>query len=591
MPPQTPVVVATVPTPPPSARRASSTHARTHARGQRGTTTRDASALTRRFASASAPRCSTARDGVRARASTVTVTPERDGDAGGDGSENRRSDESAGTSTSASAASASAFAPLASSEEAPTAVPPLATVVVADGIVKRRLSVISDLVGVPSDRVDKVLNQALPVMGGMASQNVLNLADAAMVGRLGTASVAAVGLGSTMNFQCQAALQGVASGVQAMAARRMGEGRMKEVASPLNAALILVCVMGVPLAILAFRYADVLVPLYTSDASVIAEAVPYLRARVLAVPAVGMNFAFRGFWNAIQQPQVYMNTLIVMHTINFTLSLILTFFGVPALGIPPLGALGAGLGTSFSIWCGTAMYAYQGVKRASTLGFLQARPTLTDLKVLATQALPTSVTNLLYASGMMALYSIVGKLGTTEVAAVNVLINLMLFLILPCMGMGLAAGALSGRALGRGDIEDARQWPWDVAKITAVLMSALGVVLASSPRVVLSVFLTDPHAVEVAVTPLRMTGLTVCGDAVSLTMQNALLGVGDAKRVALVSILSQWALFVPSAWLAVTVFNSNLTTVWALYVTYRFFQGVVYARIWRGGAWSKIHLA
>jgi MATE family multidrug resistance protein len=403
MPPQTPVVVATTTISHASARHMSSTHARTHARGQRGTTTRDASALTRRFASASAPRRSTARDGVRARASTVTVTPERDGDAGGDGSENRRSDESAGTSTSSSAASA--FAPLASSEEAPTAVPPLATVVVADGIVKRRLSVISDLVGVPSDRVDKVLNQALPVMGGMASQNVLNLADAAMVGRLGTASVAAVGLGSTMNFQCQAALQGVASGVQAMAARRMGEGRMKEVASPLNAALILVCVMGVPLAILAFRYADVLVPLYTSDASVIAEAVPYLRARVLAVPAVGMNFAFRGFWNAIQQPQVYMNTLIVMHTINFTLSLILTFFGVPALGIPPLGALGAGLGTSFSIWCGTAMYAYQGVKSASTLGFLQARPTLTDLKVLATQALPTSVTNLLYASGMMALYS------------------------------------------------------------------------------------------------------------------------------------------------------------------------------------------
>lgn len=590
MPSQTPVVVATTTISHASARHISSTHARTHARRQRGTTP-DASALTRRFASATATRRSTARDGVRARSSTVTVTPERDGSGGGDGSENRRSDESAGTSTSSSAASASAFAPLASSEEAPTAVPPLATVVVDAGIVKRRLSVISDLVGVPSDRVDKVLNQALPVMGGMASQNVLNLADAAMVGRLGTASVAAVGLGSTMNFQCQAALQGVASGVQAMAARRMGEGRMKEVASPLNAALILVCVMGVPLAILAFRYADVLVPLYTSDASVIAEAVPYLRARVLAVPAVGMNFAFRGFWNAIQQPQVYMNTLIVMHTINFSLSLILTFFGVPALGIPPLGALGAGLGTSFSIWCGTAMYAYQGVKRASTLGFLQARPTLTDLKVLATQALPTSVTNLLYASGMMALYSIVGKLGTTEVAAVNVLINLMLFLILPCMGMGLAAGALSGRALGRGDIEDARQWPWDVAKITAVLMSALGFVLALSPRVVLSVFLTDPHAVEVAVTPLRMTGLTVCGDAVSLTMQNALLGVGDAKRVALVSILSQWALFLPSAWLAVTVFNSNLTTVWALYVTYRFFQGVVYARIWRGGAWSKIHLA
>jgi|TARA_B110000003_G_scaffold221662_1_gene221699 MATE family multidrug resistance protein len=450
---------------------------------------------------------------------------------------------------------------------------------------------VARVVGVPSERVTAVLDQALPVMGGMASQNVLNLADAAMVGRLGTASVAAVGLGSTMNFQCQAALQGVASGVQAMAARRMGEGRYDEVARPLNAALILVCLMGVPLAILAFVYADALVPLYTTDASVVANAVPYLRARVLAVPAVGINFAFRGFWNAIQQPQVYMNTLIVMHTVNFTLSLILTFVGVPQLGVPPLGALGAGLGTSFSIWCGTAMYMYQGMKRATKLGFLQKRPTMADLRVLATQALPTSVTNLLYASGMMTLYSIVGRLGTTEVAAVNVLINLMLFLILPCMGMGLAAGALSGRALGRGDVEDAKQWPWDVAKITALLMSVVGFGLAMCPRVVLGVFLTDPHAVDIAVTPLRMTGLTVCGDAVSLTMQNALLGVGDAKRVALVSILSQWALFLPSAYLAVAVFDQNLTVVWTLYVAYRFIQGLVYANIWRGGAWAKIKLA
>lgn len=445
-------------------------------------------------------------------------------------------------------------------------------------------------VGVPSARVDQVLDQALPVMGGMASQNVLNLADAAMVGRLGTASVAAVGLGSTMNWQCQAALQGVASGVQAMAARRVGEGRLDEVASPLNAALILVCAMGVPMAILAFANAEALVPLYTSDASVVANAVPYLRARLLAVPAVGMNFAFRGFWNAIQQPQVYMNTLIVMHTLNVTLSLILTFVGVPQLGIPPLGALGAGLGTSFSLWCGTAMYVYQGIKRASKYGFLQTRPTMTDLKVLATQAAPTSVTNLLYASGMMTLYSIVGRIGTTEVAAVNVLINLMLFLVLPCMGMGLAAGALSGRALGRGDVEDAKQWPWDVAKITAALMSVVGIILAAFPRVVLAIFLNDPHAVDIATTPLRMTGLTVCGDAMSLTMQNALLGVGDAKRVALVSILSQWAVFLPSAYLAVVVFNQNLTVVWALYVSYRFVQGLVYANIWRSGAWSKIRL-
>ena len=49
------------------------------------------------------------------------------------------------------------------------------------------------VLGVAQDRVEMVMKQALPVMGGMASQNVLNLADSVMVGRLGTACVRASG--------------------------------------------------------------------------------------------------------------------------------------------------------------------------------------------------------------------------------------------------------------------------------------------------------------------------------------------------------------------------------------------------------------
>ena len=42
------------------------------------------------------------------------------------------------------------------------------------------------------------------------------------------------------------------------------------------------------------------------------------------------------------------------------------------------------------------------------------------------------------------------------------------------------------------------------------------------------------------------------GDALSVTMQNALLGVGDAQRVAVISIGTQWLLFLPAAYVGVT---------------------------------------
>ena len=464
-------------------------------------------------------------------------------------------------------------------------------------------------VGVPMTRVTMVLSNALPVIGGMVSQNVLNLVDAAMIARLGTVAVAAVGLGSTANVQCQALLQGVSSAVQAIAARSYGKSmtdvafaEKKEIARPLNAAIVIVLFFGFPLAWWCYHNCAWFVPTYyaSRDAAVASATVPYLRARLLAVPAVGINFAFRGFWNAIQQPQVYMNTLVVMHITNITVSFML-IWGVPALGVPKFGVAGAGLGTAFSVWVGTAMYIYQGFKRAKKYGFgfsLRRReggaeldeefssfPTKEEIMLLIKQALPTGITNVLYASAMVFMYAIVGAISTTSVAAVNVLINLMLVLVLPCMGMGLAAGALSGRALGAGDVEDAKQWPWDVSKITAAGMSIFGLLIALFPQPILSVFLTDPEAIRVATMPLRLTGLTACGDAVSLTMQNALLGVGDVKTVALVSILAQWAVFLPIAWFSVHKLNQGLFCVWAIYVLYRVGVGMVYAWLWKRGKW------
>ena len=466
----------------------------------------------------------------------------------------------------------------------------------------RALGVTDGLLGVAQDRVEMVMKQALPVMGGMASQNVLNLADSVMVGRLGTACVASVGIASTLNFQCQAALQGISSGVQAMSARRIGEGREEVAAVPLNAALVACACLGVTVAMAAFAAAPDIVPRLTSDPAVVAAAVPYLRARLLAVPAVGANFAFRGFWNAVQQPQIYMNTLLAMHFVNVALSLLLIFgfegvnlapFGLAtnAFAVPALGVVGAGVGTTVSVWVGTALYLRMGFSRAKRMGFARRAPRASDLKPLLGQAAPASVTNTLFATGMSVMYWIVGQLGTAETAAVNVLINLMLTLVLPCMGMGLAAGALAGRALGRGDAEDAALWPWDVAKLTAAMMFGVGMIAVCVPETLLRCFLTNEQAVAKAVLPLRFTGLTVAFDALSVTMQNALLGVGDAKKVAAISIGTQWFLFLPLAYLGVTRFPGfDLNWLWGLYVAQRVGQGFLYAGIWQRGGWKDIRV-
>ena len=100
----------------------------------------------------------------------------------------------------------------------------------------------------PKDRRNRIFGLALPIIGGMVSQNLLNLVDTGFVSRLGDEALAAVGQGSFANFMCVAFITGLAPGVQATAARRKGEGKDDETAVPLNGGLVLATGLGVPLA-------------------------------------------------------------------------------------------------------------------------------------------------------------------------------------------------------------------------------------------------------------------------------------------------------------------------------------------------------
>ena len=71
-------------------------------------------------------------------------------------------------------------------------------------------------------RRNRIFGLALPIIGGMVSQNLLNIVDTAMVGFLGDPALAAVGLGGFVVLMCQALILGISTGVQTSAARRKG---------------------------------------------------------------------------------------------------------------------------------------------------------------------------------------------------------------------------------------------------------------------------------------------------------------------------------------------------------------------------------
>lgn len=436
-------------------------------------------------------------------------------------------------------------------------------------------------------RLKRILTLALPIIGGMVSQNVLNLVDTAMVGTLGNPALAAVGLGGFATFMCQSLILGISTGVQAMAARRKGQHRDHETAGPLNTGILIASGAGLVLSLVLFFLVPLLYPYLNSDPEVIKEGVPYLRVRVLVILFVGINFSFRGYLNAVDLSRLYMGTLVFMHACNIFLNYTLIY---GHFGAPQLGVTGAGVGSSLSTILGTIVYFLLGFRYARANGFLATIPKLREIKDLVRLSLPNGIQQLFFSAGFTAMYWILGKVGTLELAAANVLINITLVAILPGIGLGLSAATLVGQALGREDPGDAARWGWDVVKVGLVGLGALGIPMWLIPDLLLSVFIHDPATLEVARLPMRIVGMTIAFEALGLVLMNALLGAGDSRRVMLVSIASQWFVFLPLAYLFGPVLGFGLLAIWMLQASYRALQAMVFVILWHRGHWASIKL-
>lgn len=441
----------------------------------------------------------------------------------------------------------------------------------------------------PSNRTRRreVWALSLPIIGGMTSQNILNLVDTAMVGQLGPAALAGVGLSSFVNFVAMAAVTGLSVAVQAVAARRVGEGRISEAAIPLNGGLLLSLLIGVPISVLLICIAPWLFTQLNPDPAVAAEGVPYLQMRLLSVFALGMNFSFRGYWSAVKRPHLYMGTLIWMHTLNIGLNYCLIF---GKLGLPAMGTLGAGLGTSISLCIGTATYFWLARKHASESGFLKRRPSRAELRAQLKLGVPAMAQQFLFAAGFVMLFWIVGQIGTAELAAANVLVNITLVTVLPGIGFGLAAATLAAQALGRKDADDAYRWMWDVFRQSVYLLTPFALAFMLFPSFILAPFLKTPELVALAKLPLQLIGITVIGDALGMILMSTMLGVGATRTVLLVAVGMQWVLFLPLAYLLGPVWGLGLNAVWFAMIGYRGIQAGIFVALWRKRGWTEIKL-
>jgi putative MATE family efflux protein len=396
-----------------------------------------------------------------------------------------------------------------------------------------------------------------------------------------------VGLSAFSYTLVLAFVTGIGLAVQGIVARRRGQGSTEPMCLPLNAGLGIALVLGIPLTIIASLLAPFFFSLISSDPEVTRIGIPFLLALYTAIPATGMNAAFKGHWTGMERPNVYMSIILFMSFLNFCGNYVLIF---GRFGFPELGATGAAISTAVSTHIGLFINFAMTWVHFRKDGFLKAKPTRALMTRVFTLGMPATAQEFLRSAGFVVFYWMIGQVGTAELAVTNVQVRVSMVVAILSMSLGSASATLVGRTLGEGDPAAAARWGWDAGKLGVIVITLLALPLVIFPQFFLSMFLSDARAIAIGTRPWQLVMAVVGLGSLIPIFAYTLVSVGDGKRVALISFGTQWLIFLPAVWIVGPYLHYGLMQISVLQVVYGAVSAAMITAIWAQGRWQKISM-
>ena len=425
----------------------------------------------------------------------------------------------------------------------------------------------------PVDR--EVLRLALPAMGALAADPLLSLVDTALVGRLGPAPLAALGIDvavfSTVFFACNFLVYGTTAAV----ARHRGAGDDEQAARHALQALWLALGLGLSLTAVLLAAAPAIVAAMGAGGEVVAPALAYLRVRALGAVPLLVSQVGHGAFRGLKDTRTPLVVTLVVNVVNGLLSWWLIY----PVG---LGVAGAAWGTVTAETLAAAALLVLARRRLPTAS---ARVDAAAMRAMVRVSRDLFLRTAALLGGLLVTTAVAARMGTLTVAAHQIARETWVMLALVLDGFAIAGQAMIGTALGAGRLQQARTearrltW-WGLATGAAI---GLGYFALAGPLP--RVFTTDAGVLAQVASVWAVVALLQPIGGVVFVLDGVLMGAGDFRFLFWSTALAALVGLVPVSLLALAA-GWGLRGVWAGMAALMLVR--LTATLWRlrGGRWA-----
>ncbi len=405
----------------------------------------------------------------------------------------------------------------------------------------------------------EIVALAVPAFLALVAEPMFLLADAAIIGHLGTSELAGLGIAAAVLQTLVGLCVFLAYGTTASVARRLGAGDVRGALGQGVDGLWLAVLIGVPVTIAGILLTTPLVEAFGAGSETTGHAATYLRLALLGTTPLLLMLAATGVLRGLQDTRTPLVVAVVGNGLNIVLNLLLVY-GVG--DIAGLGIAGSAIGTVLAQVASAAALVWVVVRAARREG-APLSPDRPGITAAAHAAVPLVIRTLtLRAALLVTTYAVVvaGHGGPTELATHQLAFTIWTFLAFALDALAIAAQAITGRYLGAGDVIGTRavtaqmiRWGLGAGVVCGVLLAAgsplLGPLFSADPRV---------HDLLVPVLVVAALGQPVAG--VVFVLDGVLIGAGDGRYLAWAGVVVL-ALAAPAI-LATAFLTHSLVWVW-----------------------------
>jgi len=390
---------------------------------------------------------------------------------------------------------------------------------------------------------------SVPIIVANILQTAYQLTDTFWVGRLGTTAVAAVSISFPIIFLIVSLGGGLAMAGTILVAQYKGREDKKAVDHITSQTLVMVVLISIILATIGYVLSPFFISLMGAETDVFSSAVSYMKISFIGMVFMFTYMVFQSLMRGVGDVKTPMYIVFGTVLLNLVLDPLFIFgYGsIPAFGVS--GAAIATIGTQGLAAIIGILLLLKG-KHKIQLHLNDLKPDWVLVKKMFKIGFPASIEQSTRALGMTIMTLLVATFGTLTLAAYGIGSRILMFVIIPALGLSMATSTLVGQNIGAGKIKRAEE----ITKLSSIagfiILTIVGVIVFLFASQISAIFIPgEIEVIESSSLFIKIMALTFGFIGVQMSLNGLFRGSGNTMIAMTLSIISLWVLRFPLAYI------------------------------------------